>query len=220
MAIRTYALWGRKPRIRNALVILWIGCTAASISITVYFSYLISPHVLVAEDVRTCIPGMELPPYYYTVWIPALALETLLFGMMLFSVRGLVDPWHSVAQILLRDGILYFVLITLARFANLALYFHGDPSIAYIVCFFMVGLGSTLLSRGVMNLRGWRSVGVSLPTTPGSSCDPVSFPAAKPERQRVLTSMEWSTYSADLVSLELGEICGPPEGCDDEEEAR
>jgi len=157
---------------------------------------------------------MKLPPYYYTVWIPALALETLLFGMMLFRVWGIVDPWHSVAQILLRDGILYFILITLTRFANLALYSQGDPSIAYIGCFFMVGLGSTFLSRGVMNLRGWRNAEVSLPTTPGSSCDPVSFPA-KRQRQQVLTSMVFGERSADLVTLELGEIYAPPKECDE-----
>lgn len=99
MTIRVHALWGREVWVARVLGFFLTGVTVNSIAFTIYHSIqiarayalknsyfwpvsipshtsfrLFAAHVIVANDVRTCLPGQSLPSDYFVVWIPAVSI--------------------------------------------------------------------------------------------------------------------------------------------------
>jgi len=62
---------------------------------------------------------------------------------------------RGLHRLLLRDGLVYYIVITTLRLLNLIMFVRGDSSTVYMALFLTLGLGSTLVSRMVLNLRSW-----------------------------------------------------------------
>jgi len=91
-----------------------------------------------------CIP-FDVPGYLYAFWIPILAFESLLCGMALFRGFQAFHYRQSVFQsgrhlvtLLLRDSIVYFLIIFITYLSNLLLWSTGQVSCSSINHFWHV----------------------------------------------------------------------------------
>ncbi|KAF9515982.1 hypothetical protein BS47DRAFT_1381184 [Hydnum rufescens UP504] len=179
LAVRVHALWGARRSIGIALGIAFACSSAGTLIPTTTYASRIARTVVVIKDLKVCIPGARLPPSYFVVWLPSLLFETVVFLMTMHKVIGPVRmEVHSIATLMLRDGVIYFITIFSARLANMILFIHQDvgrlirliygiltnplppfvcqPAVTYSGLFLLIGLGSAMINRMTLNLRTWR----------------------------------------------------------------
>ncbi|KAF9516377.1 hypothetical protein BS47DRAFT_1341028, partial [Hydnum rufescens UP504] len=156
LAVRVHALWGARRSIGIALGILFACSTGSTLIAATADTSRITRTVVVINDLKVCIPMDRLPPSYFVVWLPSLLFETVVFVMTMHKVIGpLGKEVHSIASLILRDGVVYFVTIFSARLVNMIVFIHRDPAVIYSGLFLLIGLGSTMVSRMTLNLRMW-----------------------------------------------------------------
>ncbi|KAF9514523.1 hypothetical protein BS47DRAFT_877774 [Hydnum rufescens UP504] len=164
LAVRVHALWGARRSIGIALGIAFVCSTAATLIAATTSASRVSRTVVVIKDLKICIPGVPLPRSYFVVWLPSLLFETTAFLMTMHKVIWpLGKEVHSIASLILRDGVMYFATIFSACLANMILFIHQDPTVTYSGLFLLMGLGSAMVSRMTLNLRTWRTEGTEAP---------------------------------------------------------
>jgi hypothetical protein len=106
-----------------------------------------------------CIP-FDVPGYLYAFWIPILAFESLLCGMALFRGFQAFHYRQSVFQsgrhlvtLLLRDSIVYFLIIFITYLTNLLLWSTGQIGLIEIPAAFTVAMSCVMGNRLILNVR-------------------------------------------------------------------
>ncbi|QRV84000.1 dephospho-CoA kinase [Ceratobasidium sp. AG-Ba] len=168
VALRVHAIWGR-PR--------WLLITLSVLFTTYFVSTAVIAYVLqikVAQTVeynpffRVCL--VIISRYLWTCWIPSLAFETILFVLTAIKARE-----HSKAnfdtpilQILYRDGVVYFAIISCCCLFNMVVWIVAPLSLVALSKYFTLAIVPAMGARLVLNLRGSSREDV-MPTTGGRS---------------------------------------------------
>ncbi|KAG8863484.1 hypothetical protein FRB96_008224 [Tulasnella sp. 330] len=134
VALRVRALWGNRKWI-NALIIA-MG--------TIYFT-----STMVIDNVVDS-----------QAFVPALAFESMLFLLTLGKAiqdRRRDLSFSGVAGVLIRDGILYFLVISSCSVFNIVVWSSLRPSLVALAKYFTFSFVNVMASRLVLNLRALRA---------------------------------------------------------------
>ncbi|KAF8323361.1 hypothetical protein DL93DRAFT_2071062 [Clavulina sp. PMI_390] len=106
---------------------------------------------------QTCTPGKDLPSTYWVTWVPTLCFNLAMFMVGMSKLLRRRYPSSCLRNLLIRDGFIYWVVISAMEVVNLVLYWRNNPATMFRFMYIYEGLGSTLVSRLVLNLRGLTS---------------------------------------------------------------
>ncbi|KAF8315905.1 hypothetical protein DL93DRAFT_2166496 [Clavulina sp. PMI_390] len=156
IAIRVHALYERRRMIGWFLAALFFGTTALSLGLAIHNLSKIRESAVLIEDLKVCTPGLKLPKTYWSVWIPSIMQETMMFAMTMFKLlEGKRLSVSSLRTLLIRDGFIYYCALMCWRVANMVMFIQANPTTVYETMFCFTGFGSALVSRLVLNLRSW-----------------------------------------------------------------
>ncbi|KAH7906226.1 hypothetical protein BJ138DRAFT_1163124 [Hygrophoropsis aurantiaca] len=116
-----------------------------------------------APDSVVCSATLSLPPYLTAYWIPILAFEITLLTLMLVkgrqnfrrqnvtAVSGMTGK--SLANLIVWDSIMYFVVITAAYMANAAVWYWKPATLVEAATPWGIILPPLMASKLLLNLR-------------------------------------------------------------------
>jgi len=109
-----------------------------------------------------CIP-LDVPPRFYTFWIPILAFETLLCALALGrgiqtarAERGTFRFRRDLVNILVRDSVLYFLVILATYLTNLVVWSTQSEYLIEVPIAFSVAMSCVMGNRIILNVRGMK----------------------------------------------------------------
>jgi len=159
LQLRIYALYSlnKKVMIFMASFFLMSMAAAGTIMGLVLSSISATPHTI--AWLEFCMPA-NVPRYLYAYWIPILTFESLLCGMAIMrGVKAFRDQESSfisgtqLITILLRDSIIYFIIVFLTYLTNLLLWSTGAIGLIEVPVGFTMAMSSVMGSRLVLNVR-------------------------------------------------------------------
>ncbi|KAG8907933.1 hypothetical protein FRB99_001441 [Tulasnella sp. 403] len=153
VALRVRALWG-KPFLDRLLLVGGITYFVLTVILTNFAGVESLPTMVWNPELSLCFTNPL--PWPYVVWLPALAFEIVVFGFMITKAihharRHVTMP---VAQILYRDGILYFGIIAACSVFNILAWSVLPSTLILLAKYFSFSFVNTMSSRLVLNLRG------------------------------------------------------------------
>ncbi|KAF8310475.1 hypothetical protein DL93DRAFT_2230251 [Clavulina sp. PMI_390] len=173
IAVRVHAMYDRQRKVKYFLAILLAISTITAVSLSV--TNLV--HIAIIFDLKVCTPGSKLPKYYWTIWIPSLLAEIIMFGMTVNKAYFKLQR-TGLVKVLLMDGLLWFIVLMSMRVANLVMFTLGNSSTVYKPLFLLIGLGSSLISRVILNLRGYTTPSTAF--TSHETAHPTDFSGTLP----------------------------------------
>ncbi|EKM76900.1 hypothetical protein AGABI1DRAFT_93821 [Agaricus bisporus var. burnettii JB137-S8] len=106
-----------------------------------------------------CVP-QNISPNFFLFWVPLLVFESLLCGMAVYkgyqSFKAGATMLHSgsrLLSILIRDSVLYFIIIASAYLACLLLWILARQTLLEIPIGFTVAMSCVLANRVILNVR-------------------------------------------------------------------
>ncbi|KAF8302609.1 hypothetical protein DL93DRAFT_464731 [Clavulina sp. PMI_390] len=153
IALRVFALYDHKWTVKWFLIGLLVVCYSVTFTVMGIFSAYFMPKMLVVSDVKFCAPGWTLPNAYWAVWIPALFCETVLFIMT--AAKLYRQRQRGLPRLIMRDGLFAYIIVTTFRIGVVVSFFEYNDTTVFRPTFLLVGLGSCLMSRITINLRGY-----------------------------------------------------------------
>jgi len=115
------------------------------------------------QGVMFCVPH-GTPDYFYAFWVPMIVFESLLCGLALF--RGLQSflsegplflSGRKLVSVLIRDSVLYFVVIFATYFTNLLVWVAAPVGLLEVPIGFSIAMSCVLANRMVLNVREMRN---------------------------------------------------------------
>jgi len=155
LLLRTWAIWRRSRNILICLSVLLVLCIAAASGSTLYESLTVMK-VPSPDGIRPCETTYPKPNVFYGLWVSLIVFDFAIVTLTLIKMLPALHPNQPtpfIAQ-LLRDGVIYFVVIFLASVANVIVITTAPPALATMLVTFYRSITSTLCSRLVLNLRG------------------------------------------------------------------
>jgi len=159
LQIRIYALYGADKRILTLMLTVFTMC--AAVSAWIFGKALLGLAVVAVE-----IPGGRfcnlptIPPHIYVFWVPQVFIGTLLCALALirafqsFKSHGsLFYQGQCLIDILIRDSVMYFLVIGLAILGCLIVWVKEKNALVEVPIAFSVALVCSLCSRIILNLR-------------------------------------------------------------------
>ncbi|EPQ50405.1 hypothetical protein GLOTRDRAFT_133959 [Gloeophyllum trabeum ATCC 11539] len=106
-----------------------------------------------------CIP-VNVPSWFYTFWIPTLGFESLLCALALFrafkdfrSRTSLFQSGRHIVKILIRDSVIYYLIMFATYFTNLVIFLTGNVGVLESGIGFAVTMSCVMGSRLCLNIR-------------------------------------------------------------------
>ncbi|CCO30249.1 hypothetical protein BN14_04275 [Rhizoctonia solani AG-1 IB] len=100
----------------------------------------------------------DVSPHLWTCWLPALIFESFVFIMTVIKAiehsKNKVNT--PVVHVLYRDGIIYFIVISLCSMFNMMVWLLAPPTLVALSKYFVLCVVPTMGARLVLNLRGSR----------------------------------------------------------------
>jgi len=160
LQMRLYALYSLDKRI----LVLMGSCflltsTASAVIMGSILSQITVSSFRLMPGLVFCVAG-NIPDYSYAFWIPILAYESLLCGLALFrgfqTFRSSASPFRSgkyLVSILIRDSVLYFVVMFATYLTNLLVWIIASESVLEIPIGFSVAMSCVMGNRIILNVR-------------------------------------------------------------------
>ncbi|KIK62824.1 hypothetical protein GYMLUDRAFT_242461 [Collybiopsis luxurians FD-317 M1] len=159
--LRVTALYGGSRRIKLFLGVVVVGM----ISNIIVQLYLIDSQPFAAVDSPTVSQQVGnvriFTPYqgrhFAYLWIGMFMFDFCIFSLTLWkTLRTLRDGQVSggIVTIVMRDGLMYFAIITLSTLANILVFAFAPDLVKGLLPTFSNMLSSVLMSRLMLNLRG------------------------------------------------------------------
>ncbi|KZP20977.1 hypothetical protein FIBSPDRAFT_954157 [Athelia psychrophila] len=159
LQLRIYALYFLNKKVLFVVASFFIISTASAATIMGLVLSNIAADATSIAGVNFCMP-LHVPRYIYAYWIPILAFESLLCGMSIFRGFQAFRQRQSVFQsgkhlmtILLRDSIVYFLIIFVTYLVNCLLWATGAVGLLEIPVGFTMAMSCVMGSRLVLNIR-------------------------------------------------------------------
>lgn len=159
LQMRIYAMYSLNKKVLICMVISFIASisTSAWIMGTVVGS--VNAKAIKIPGGTFCMPG-TVQTNFFIFWIPMLAFECLLCGLALFrgfqtfrSEGTLYQNGRHLVGILIRDSILYFLVICTTYTTCLLVWIIGPTSLLEVPVGFSVAMSCVLANRVVFNVR-------------------------------------------------------------------
>ncbi|KDN37173.1 hypothetical protein RSAG8_10305, partial [Rhizoctonia solani AG-8 WAC10335] len=168
VALRVHAIWGRPRWLSITLSVLFLIYVVATATIAFKFQFEYAHTVAYNSLFRLCFAAVS--PYLWACWLPALIFEFVVFVLTVIkavehSKRKVNTP---VIHVLYRDGIIYFIIITLCSTFNMMVWLLAPPTLVALSKYFVLCVVPTMSARLVLNLRGSRSEDL-MPTHSGGT---------------------------------------------------
>lgn len=160
LQMRIYALFFHERRVHIIMITCFVLTASASAAIMGY--------VLTHIDVLSRIPFTDvtfcfspnIPDWFFAFWIPILVFESLLCALALLrgfqtfrTDQGIFQSSRYLVRILVRDSIMYFLIMFVTYLTNLLVWVVGPVSLLEIPIGFTVALSCALGNRVILNVR-------------------------------------------------------------------
>jgi len=159
LQLRLYALYFLDKKVLLFMVVSFLATSAGSAAIMGNVLSKVTARAHVIPGLPFCVP-IDLPDYVYTFWIPILANESLLCGMALFRGfqafryrQNVFQSGRHLVTLLLRDSIIYFLIIFVTYLTNLLIWSTGKIGLIEIPAGFTVAMSCVMGNRLILNVR-------------------------------------------------------------------
>jgi len=164
VALRCYALYNRNPRVLIFVAVLGLAVLASFVWATTTF---VGIDLNFGGFFKTCVPaladGKNAP--YKVAWSLSIVFDSVVFGLTLYRtiqmmrVHRIRGTYGSLANLIMRDGSVYFIVMALSYIIHMILFFKIENS------FFADSTGNnaimthtisvTMMSRLILNLNSY-----------------------------------------------------------------
>jgi len=154
VAMRVYALYNGKRWVGR---FLWVASVLYLVSSTAIIAM---AHVNVIPDLQPehhqCVGS--IPSFLWAAWLPSIIFETILFILTLIAMiehDNKRRSFNTLTVILYRDGMLYFVVVSLCSLFSLLVWAFADPTLLGLARYFALAIVNVAGSRLVLNLKSY-----------------------------------------------------------------
>lgn len=202
VAWRLYALHCGEAWIRR---LLWI---ALVLYVSTSTGIITASLIPIISDLRPlhheCVS--KIPDYLWTAWLPSVVFETLLFALTVIAMlrQEKRRSFSTLSLLLYRDGMLYFVAVTICSLFSLLVWALAGPSLIGLARYFALAMVNIAGSRLVLNLKGFSA---------RNSVDMLSFslmssnaPLSRPQIYAPSTDIETPVSSDQDLDFEMYSI--------------
>ncbi|KAF8583358.1 hypothetical protein K439DRAFT_1412273 [Ramaria rubella] len=153
MSLRTYALYGCNMVLLVCLLFL-VACQASVMAVLVHNGRRVPLPIGVTGCVLT---GRNA--YLAAFWMSPLVLDTVIFTLTLYKTRQCRKKAQEVSllRLLLKDGIIYYVVICGVNVLNVLVYLSAPIDLKAVGATFSYVMTTIMISRLVLNLQGFRA---------------------------------------------------------------
>ncbi|KAJ7241439.1 hypothetical protein C8J57DRAFT_1369345 [Mycena rebaudengoi] len=156
MLLRTWAMWHRSKKILIFLVILQVLCNLAEGGATLWASLTLFS-IPSPNNIRPCLSGFARPDVLYALWMGVIVWD--LATMILTLIRAgstmrLQETTNAIIARVVKDGVLYFILIFLIAIGNIIVLNVAPGPLATMLLTLQRVTNSVIGSRMMLNLRG------------------------------------------------------------------
>ncbi|KZT20881.1 hypothetical protein NEOLEDRAFT_1140217 [Neolentinus lepideus HHB14362 ss-1] len=159
LLLRLYALYQLNRRVLFFMLAAFIVSVGAAATILGLVLVRVSAHSQLLPGVPFCLP-LDVPSWFYTFWIPLLAFESLLCGLALIRAFGyfrarptMFQSGRYIVNILIRDSVIYYLIVFATYFANLVIFLTGSPGVLESGIGFAMAMSCVMGSRLCLNIR-------------------------------------------------------------------
>jgi len=154
LLLRTLAIWGMSRNVLIPLNILWALCFLTGAGSTLYEALTVIS--IPSPGIRPCLSTFPNPYLFYGVCASTIVFDCTILALTLIKVvpTSRLNRLTPLITRLLRDGVLYFVVISLASIANVIVIGAAPPALADMLFPFYRSIAVILCSRLILNLRG------------------------------------------------------------------
>ncbi|KDR66617.1 hypothetical protein GALMADRAFT_147830 [Galerina marginata CBS 339.88] len=185
LQIRIYALYSLNKKILAIMLICFVGCSATSAWVVWTSLSSFGASALPISGGTFCVP-FGISPHFYVFWIPMLAFESLLCflalvrGFQTFKSNGsLFHSGRQLVGILVRDSLIYFLVICATYLTCLLFWLLAPPTLLEVPVGFSVAMSCVLANRVVLNVREVsRDIDASRLNTSQKIISPTAFDAS------------------------------------------
>lgn len=154
MTIRVYAIYDKSRRV----LYLLLSTMVITIAIGCYALLVKSSNSLQTVSVppQGCLRSISSQdaPRYAAAWGGQLIFDAMVFGLTLRKLFSMQCAGRrSVVDVLLRDGAMYFAVMTVINTANITALLVAQPSLKSVLTSPTNMICSTMISRLMMNIR-------------------------------------------------------------------
>jgi len=159
LQIRIYALYSLNKKILVFMLSCNLTCSLASAWILGTSLASATESVVPIPRGKFCVLG-NMPAKFYTYWIPLLLFDSLLCIMALIRgiqeyklERSLFHGGQSLFEILIRDSVLFYLVIAISYMTCLFFMRFGPPGLLDTLTGFPTAMSCVLANRVLFNLR-------------------------------------------------------------------
>jgi len=150
---KLWVLWDASKKARRTLMIAYILTEIASMVAVAKTVVEMWPYAIFFVEMRSCALT-QTPPTLKIVWAFLVTFELFTFFMVFFNALSRPRAGNShLLKILIRDGINFFMVISVLGWLNLIAAVTQPPSKSEIGLFCIWAMCVTMLTRMMINLR-------------------------------------------------------------------
>lgn len=152
MTLRVYAIYGENRRVLFLLFSI-IGLAMGIGLCAVFFKPSLSTTPVQSHGCLHFISPRQSPGYA-AAWSAQLFFDAMVFGLTIWKLLRMESMGRrSLVDILLRDGAMYFAVMTAINAANIIIFIAGPPNMKSVLSSPTNMLCAILISRLMLNLR-------------------------------------------------------------------
>ncbi|TFK22997.1 hypothetical protein FA15DRAFT_670925 [Coprinopsis marcescibilis] len=159
LQMRLYAMYSLNKAVLALMIVSFVASTATSGWIMHTVLAGITTKTVSLPNGSFCVP-VGVPDNFYTFWIPMLVFECLLCtlalvrGFQAFRADGsLFRAGRDLVRILIRDSVLYFLVICSTYLSCLLVWIIAPVSLLEVPIGFSVAMSCVLANRIILNVR-------------------------------------------------------------------
>ncbi|TFK47652.1 hypothetical protein OE88DRAFT_1665918 [Heliocybe sulcata] len=160
LQLRLYALYQLNRGVLVFMCCAFIVSVSAGVTIMALVLLRLSANSQIIPGIVFCIP-VNAPSFFYAFWIPTLAFESLLCGLALYkafkdfrSRSTVFQSGRHIIKVLIRDSVVYYLVMFATYFANLVIFLTGNPGQLESGIGFGAAMSCVMGSRLSLNIRG------------------------------------------------------------------
>jgi len=160
LQLRLFALYHLNTKVLLLMVCAFLASSAAAATLMGSVLSGITVHSHDIPGIPFCV-AYNISDHFYAFWIPILFFETFLCGLAV--LRGLQNFTNQstiylsgkrIFEILVRDSVLYFLIIFATYLVNLLWFSLGPDTLIEIPIGFSVAMSCVMGNRLLLNIRG------------------------------------------------------------------
>jgi len=168
VSLRCYALYDRSRWVLGLVSVLGLAVVASFALATTKLEGLALEF---GGIYRTCVPDLPSGPsfpkeyQYILAWVLSIVFDSVIFALTLFKTANMRathafrGPYGSLANLLLRDGSMYFAIMAMSYVIHLILFYRITTSFNATSlgnnAFLTQTISVTMMSRLILNLNGF-----------------------------------------------------------------